>query len=97
MEIRRKKGFHLVKWCKVMHGKKQGRLGIRNLKWQSYAIKLKWLWRYSQDSEAYQLDIIRAKYIPDNKGSKFTLWCEFMEFHKNKLASNEGSHHYQGI
>lgn len=29
------KGFHLVKWCKVMHGKKQGGLGIRNLKWQS--------------------------------------------------------------
>lgn len=37
------KVFHLVKLCKVMHGKKQGVFDMRTLKWQSKEFKLKWL------------------------------------------------------
>lgn len=59
--------FHLVKWCKLMHAKRRGGLGIKNLKCQSKALKMKLLWRYSQEPIAYWMDIIRAKYGEDNK------------------------------
>lgn len=41
-----KKGFHKVKWKLVATGKKNGGLGIKNMKLQSKALKMKWLWKY---------------------------------------------------
>ncbi|KAF3621261.1 hypothetical protein T459_34875 [Capsicum annuum] len=58
---------HLVKWKKGSLGKKQGRLAIRNLKLQSEALRLKWLWRYSQEPQAYWGKVIKAKYGEENK------------------------------
>lgn len=40
-----RKGYHLVKWKILMSNKKQGGPGIKNLKNQSKALKIKWLWR----------------------------------------------------
>ncbi|WMV37954.1 hypothetical protein MTR67_031339 [Solanum verrucosum] len=46
---KKRKGYHLVKWKVMITGKKQGGLGIKNLKNQSKALKLKWLWRYAHE------------------------------------------------
>ncbi|WMV54990.1 hypothetical protein MTR67_048375 [Solanum verrucosum] len=40
-----RKGYHLVKWKKVINDKRVGGLGIKNLKNQSNALRMKWLWR----------------------------------------------------
>ncbi|WMV25769.1 hypothetical protein MTR67_019154 [Solanum verrucosum] len=58
---------HLVKWNEVLWGKKQGGLGVRNLKIQSKALRLKWLWRYSQEPQAYWGKVIKAIYGVENK------------------------------
>lgn len=58
---------HIVKWKKVLWGKKQGGLGVRNLKLQNKALRLKWLWRYSQEPQAYGGKVIKAKYGEETK------------------------------
>ena len=58
---------HLVKWSKVLWGKKHGGLGVRNLEKQSKALRLKWLWRYSQEPQPYWGKVIQAKYGEENK------------------------------
>jgi len=61
-----KKVFHLVKWKSLTVAKRQGGLGIRNLKNQSKALKMKWLWRYSQESQNLWSKVIKAKYGEEN-------------------------------
>ncbi|KAF3623297.1 hypothetical protein FXO37_31917 [Capsicum annuum] len=59
--------YHLAKWKEVILSKAQGGLGIRNLKNHSKALRLKWLWRYSQDPETLRSKVIKAKYeVEDN-------------------------------
>lgn len=43
-----------------------GVLGVRNLKMQSKALRLKWLWRYSQQPQAYRGKAIKAKLGEEN-------------------------------
>jgi len=57
-----RKGFHLVKWKNIIRSKEQGRLGIKNLKYQSKALKVKWLWRYHQEDQALWYRVIKSKY-----------------------------------
>lgn len=45
------KGFHLVKWKVVITGKKAGGMGIKNLKVQSKALVMKWLWKFVNDNQ----------------------------------------------
>ncbi|WMV59186.1 hypothetical protein MTR67_052571 [Solanum verrucosum] len=44
------------------HRKKQGGLGIKNLKNQSKALKLKWLWRYAHEPHSMWSKVIKLKY-----------------------------------
>lgn len=62
-----KKVYNLIKWKEVILSKVQGGLGIRNLKNHNKALRLKWLWRYSQDPETLRSKVIKAKYeVEDN-------------------------------
>ncbi|WMV38553.1 hypothetical protein MTR67_031938 [Solanum verrucosum] len=45
----------------------QGALSIRNLKLQSKALRLKWLWRYSQEPQAYWSKVIKIKYGEEDR------------------------------
>jgi len=57
-----RKGFHLVKWKNIIRSKEQGGLGIKKLKYQSKALKVKWLWRYHQEDQALWYRVIKSKY-----------------------------------
>ncbi|XP_019267660.1 PREDICTED: uncharacterized protein LOC109244948 [Nicotiana attenuata] len=62
-----KRVVHLVKWKSLTIGKAHGGLGIRNLKNQNKALKMKWLWRYSQEIETLWSKVIKAKYGEEDK------------------------------
>ncbi|WMV13963.1 hypothetical protein MTR67_007348 [Solanum verrucosum] len=57
-----KKSFHLVKWEEVMTSKENGGLGIKNLKLQSKALSMKWLWKYANNNQMLWRKVIGAKY-----------------------------------
>ncbi|WMV60154.1 hypothetical protein MTR67_053539 [Solanum verrucosum] len=57
-----KKSFHLVKWEEVMTSKENGGLGIKNLKLQSKALSMKWLWKYANNNQMLWREVIGAKY-----------------------------------
>ncbi|WMV58070.1 hypothetical protein MTR67_051455 [Solanum verrucosum] len=46
-----RRGYHLVKWKTVITEKRVGGLGIKNMKNQSKALRMKWLWKYSNDNQ----------------------------------------------
>ena len=52
----------MVKWKNIMGSKEQGGVGIKNLKYQSKALKVKWLWRYHQKDQALWYRVIMSKY-----------------------------------
>lgn len=62
-----RKGFHPVKWMNIIRSKKPGGLDIKNLKNQSKARKVKWLWRYHQEDQALWREVIKSKYEELNK------------------------------
>lgn len=51
-----------IKISEKQVGRVHGGLGIRNLKDHSKALKMKWLWRYSQEPQALWGNVIKAKY-----------------------------------
>lgn len=57
-----KRNSHLVKWKNLIGIRSQGGPGIKNLKNQSKALKVKWLWRYSQELQTLWSSIIKIKY-----------------------------------
>lgn len=57
-----RRGFHLVKWKTVITEKRVGGLGIKNMKNQSKALRMKWLWKYSNDNQNLWGSVIKAKY-----------------------------------
>ncbi|WMV33005.1 hypothetical protein MTR67_026390 [Solanum verrucosum] len=56
------KKHHLVKWEAVITTKKEGGLGIKNLKAQNKSLLLKWLWRLAADEQGLWKEIIIARY-----------------------------------
>ncbi|WMV11476.1 hypothetical protein MTR67_004861 [Solanum verrucosum] len=56
------KKFHLVKWDAVISNKKEGGLGIKNLKAHNKSLLLKWLWRLATDYQSLWKDTIFARY-----------------------------------
>ncbi|KAG5577621.1 hypothetical protein H5410_057755 [Solanum commersonii] len=59
---KKRKVYHLVKWKVMITGKKQGGLGIKNLKNQSKDLKLIWLWRYAHEPHSMWSKVIKLKY-----------------------------------
>ena len=57
-----KRSYNLVKWDVVTVSNRQGGLGIKNLKNQSKAFRMKWLWRFCNENQAYLKELISAKY-----------------------------------
>ena len=47
-----KRKIHLVNWKKVTLCKKNGGLGIKNIKVMNEALLLKWWWRFGKEKEA---------------------------------------------
>jgi hypothetical protein len=62
--------LHLVSWNQVCRPLRSGGLGIRKLHEFNQALLGKWLWRYTNESEALWYKIIRAKYEDQDGG-----WC----------------------
>lgn len=56
------KGYNLVKWKTVLLLKKQGGLGIKNLRKQNRSLMMKWLWRFTREEQALWARVIQAKY-----------------------------------
>lgn len=55
-----------------------GGLGIKNLKLQSKALSMKWLWKYANNNQMLWRKVIRAKYEEeDNWITKEvrSVWC----------------------
>ena len=77
-----KKKFHLVKWEEVIKNKKEGGLGIRNMK-KKTSLMLKWLWKFMTGENMLWREVIRAKYEMENRWMK--RW--YLEISKKSLAS----------
>ena len=78
-----KKKFHLVKWEEVIKNKKEGGLGIRNMKKQNKSLMLKWIWKFMTGENMLWREVIRAKYEMENRWMK--RW--YLEISKKSLAS----------
>lgn len=68
-----KKGFHLIKWKFVATGKKNGGLGIKNVKLQSKALAMKCLWKYSDEDHTGAKYEAEDSWSLDDQGYDFTL------------------------
>ncbi|WMV58807.1 hypothetical protein MTR67_052192 [Solanum verrucosum] len=63
------KGYCLVKWDTVLLSKKDGGLGIRNIRLQNESLLLKWLWRCINEDKALWKEVIVSKY------GEASPWC----------------------
>jgi hypothetical protein len=57
-----KKGYYMVKWCKVFRSKKKGGLGVLDLRKQNISLLCKWWWKLVKHRGLWQ-DIVKAKYL----------------------------------
>lgn len=44
-----RKGYYLVKWYSVICAERFDGLGIKNLKIQRKALRMKWLWKFTKE------------------------------------------------
>jgi len=64
-----KKKYHLVKWDINNKSKKQGGLGIKNIRKMNISLLCKWWWKLEAENRLWQ-QIVRQKYLSsDNVGS----------------------------
>ena len=61
-----------MKWETMLLSKKDGGLGIRNLRLQNESLRLKWLWRYINEDKALWKEVIVSKY------GEASPWCTEM-------------------
>lgn len=57
-----KNKIHLVRWDILTTSKKEGGMGIRNLKIQNQGLMMKWLWRFSTTEQSLWKNVIKARY-----------------------------------
>jgi hypothetical protein len=67
-----KKGYYMVKWCKVCHSKKKGGLGVLDLR--NISLLCKWWWKLDTHQGLWE-DIVKAKYLRNK--SLATVECRF--------------------
>ena len=51
-----------MKWKVVITDKKVGGMGIKNLKVQSKALRMKWLWKFANENQMLWKRVISAEY-----------------------------------
>ncbi|XP_060190615.1 uncharacterized protein LOC132619869 [Lycium barbarum] len=61
-----KKKFHLVNWEEVTVNKKEGGVGIRDMKMQNRSLMMKWLWKFATTDNMLWKEVISAKYGIEN-------------------------------
>lgn len=101
--------FHLVKWDQVIQSKKEGGLGIRNLKLQNQSLMMKWLWRFASQEQALWKETIKARFGMENKWTTYmptqpygtgvwrsirSQWISFAN--RCKIKVGNGGKHYFG-
>ena len=64
------KGYCLVKWETMLLSKKDGGLGIRNLRLQNESLLLKWLRRYINEDKALWKEVIVYNYVKLTHGAQ---------------------------
>lgn len=64
--------FHLAKWSKVILPKKLGGRGIRDLCTHNKCLLMKWLWRFNQEDNPLQKEVVRVKHVSRNH------WCNLL-------------------
>jgi hypothetical protein len=57
-----KRGYHMVKWCRVCRSKGKGGLGVKDLRKQNISLLCKWWWKLETENGLWQ-DIVKAKYL----------------------------------
>ncbi|WMV38922.1 hypothetical protein MTR67_032307 [Solanum verrucosum] len=72
-----KKAIHLVKWECLITSKKDGGLGIRDLKAHNQSLLMKWLWRYNLETDALWRRFIHDKYGQDDQWCSNSVNCPF--------------------
>lgn len=64
-DIKGHRKLHLVKWDVICRRKRNGGLGVKKLRIMNYALLVKWLWRFANESEALWRRIVEEKYGTD--------------------------------
>ncbi|MDV3188705.1 MAG: hypothetical protein Q8834_02660, partial [Candidatus Phytoplasma australasiaticum] len=57
-----KKKFHLIKWEEVLISRKEGGMGVRNMRKQNRSLMLKWLWKFMTGDNMLWEEVAKAKY-----------------------------------
>jgi hypothetical protein len=70
-----------VSWKDVCRPKKEGGLGVRDLKWFNLSLLAKWRWRLLMEDGCLWKNVLEAKYgdvgrstLSIGRGNKFSLW-----------------------
>ncbi|CAN4112860.1 unnamed protein product [Withania somnifera] len=63
------KGFNLVNWAIVQQSRKNGGLGVGNLRLQNKGLLSKWLWRFIEEEQGLLKEVILHKYGQEGH------WC----------------------
>ena len=66
-----KKKYHLVKWKIITKPKKNGDLGIKDLKRRNRSLLCKWWWKLEHEEGVWQ-EIVKKKYLKNNWISHIT-------------------------
>ena len=85
------KGLHRINWGEVCRPKHQRGLGIRPLCQKNEALKIKWIWRFAKEEDAFWRTVIVSKYGVDSLGwwSKKSRYAHEVGCWKSILAGLE--------
>jgi hypothetical protein len=59
-----KKKYHLVKWSKICRSKKNGGLGIKDLRLMNVSLLCKWWWML-ENEKGLEQELVKLKYVKD--------------------------------
>jgi hypothetical protein len=96
-----KKSYHLVRWDKICRAKRNGGLGIKDLRKLNISLLVKWWWALENEQGLWQ-DIVRLKYVKGtpvcsipNRYNDSPVWCDLLKIRqiylkRRKFQINDG-------